>query len=319
MPLPTDYSFIRFLAAKRSVDDRALNAGVRAALAQALRRRDQGEKLTVLEIGAGTGTMIERTLEDRLLCHAEYTALDLYVDNIIEARRRLLFWAQSRDYHFDTRADGTISIDGFGQSLLVRFEIADLFDFIRTAAGRCRWDLLIAHAFLDLIDIPSALPRVFSLAQPGGLFYFTLIFDGDTILEPVLDPAFDAEITRLYHQTMDERCIDGRPSGDSRSGRRMFQHLYQAGAAIHAAGASDWVVYPQAGAYSADEAYFLHFIIHTIDGALQDRPELDAARFKRWIEARHAQVERSELVYIAHQLDFTGAVPQSGYCPSTGA
>jgi hypothetical protein len=33
---------------------------------------------------------------------------------------------------------------------------------------------------------------------------------------------------------------------------------------------------------------------------------LDPVRFEAWIAERHAQIERGELVYIAHQLDFFG-------------
>jgi hypothetical protein len=33
---------------------------------------------------------------------------------------------------------------------------------------------------------------------------------------------------------------------------------------------------------------------------------LDQLQFKEWIEKRQAQIERGELVYIAHQLDILG-------------
>jgi hypothetical protein len=66
------------------------------------------------------------------------------------------------------------------------------------------------------------------------------------------------------------------------------------------------VVIPVRGRYPADEAYFLHFILHTLDQALRRHPELDARQFARWIERRHAQIERGELVYIAHQIDVFG-------------
>jgi hypothetical protein len=46
--------------------------------------------------------------------------------------------------------------------------------------------------------------------------------------------------------------------------------------------------------------------------ALRDHPAIagkyGAAAFDRWIEVRHAQIERGELVYIAHQLDFAGRI-----------
>jgi hypothetical protein len=108
---------------------------------------------------------------------------------------------------------------------------------------------------------------------------------------------------------MDGRITDGRLSGDSRSGRHLFGHLARAGFEVHAAGASDWVVHPRAGLYPADEAYFLHFIVHTMYSALLASPELDPAQLAAWIETRHRQIEQGELVYIAHQLDFFGGCP----------
>ena len=99
--------------------------------------------------------------------------------------------------------------------------------------------------------------------------------------------------------------MDARPTGgDSRAGRHLFGHLRQAGADILAAGASDWVVHGANGAYPADEKYFLHFILHFFEESLTGRPALDAGAFANWLAARHAQIERGELVYIAHQMDF---------------
>jgi hypothetical protein len=66
------------------------------------------------------------------------------------------------------------------------------------------------------------------------------------------------------------------------------------------------VVYPQKGGYPGDEAYFLHFIIHTIETALAGHPEMDEKRLAGWAAQRHAQIERGELIYIAHQLDAAG-------------
>jgi hypothetical protein len=73
-------------------------------------------------------------------------------------------------------------------------------------------------------------------------------------------------------------------------------------------GSSDWVIFPGPEGYQADEAYFLHFIIHTIDTALAGHPDLDTGRFNAWITQRHEQVEHRKLVYMAHQLDFLGRV-----------
>ena len=290
MPIPIHYEFARYLAAKKSVDDRALNRHVWDTLLRVIAQRSRKEPFLVLEIGAGIGTMIERlTAWNMTECPVLYTAIDAEPNNIDVAQRRLIDSPPSSSWR-------------------IVLETVDLFDFIEQNSGRS-WDLLVAHAFLDLLDVPARLPDILSLIKPGGLFYFTINFDGLTILEPALDPEYDAEVMRLYHETMDKRMANNLPSGDSHTGRHLFQNLRANGAAILAAGSSDWVVFPQNSGYPDDEAYFLHFIIHTIAAALENKPGLEHSRFAEWIAERHAQVQRGELIYIAHQIDFVGLWP----------
>ena len=281
--------FVRYLAAKKTVDDRALNRPVWQALLAALPRVTMERPLRVVEAGAGIGTMVERALAWGLPADTHYTALDQSAENVAAGRRRLL-----------TLPPG----------FRLQWEVNDFFDFA-AGASPASWDLLIAHAFLDLVDLETALPLLLSLIRPGGLFYFSLNFDGGTIFQPAIDPAFDAEVEALYHQTMDERLVGGRPSGDSRTGRHLFHRLRAAGAEVLAAGSSDWVVFADGdGNYPANEATFLHFIVDTISRALQGNPALDQARFSRWIARRHTQIERGELFYVAHQLDYLGRRPR---------
>jgi len=179
-------------------------------------------------------------------------------------------------------------------------------DFMAREHGRRAWDLLIGQAFLDLIDMPTTLPGLCSLVRPGGLLYFPTTFDGDTAFQPECDSEFDRAIEVCYHQAIDQRVLDGKPSGDSRAGRRLFAYLRTAAVEVLAAGGSDWVVFAGANGYPADEAYFLHDIIHTIDLVLTGHPHLDAERLGAWVALRHAQIEQGVLVYIAHQLDVLG-------------
>lgn len=298
------YSFQRYLSAKKSVDDRALNRAVWGALARQI--HSAGSPLRILEAGAGSGAMLERMLSWRLLAAAEYTAIDAQPENTAEALERLPAWCAAFGYRVERRPPDGLRLVRGRQQVAARFLALDLFDFIPGQRGQAAWDLLVAHSFLDLLDIPASLPGMFSLLRPGGLFYFTLNFDGLTLLEPVIDPPFDELLLALYHRSMDERITNGKRSGDSRAGRHLFHDLRQAGAEILEVGASDWAVFPRQGAYPADEAYFLHHIIHFFEETLGGHPELDAQRFAAWCAARHAQVERAELVYIAHQLDFLG-------------
>lgn len=287
----TDYTFQRYLSAKRTVDDRALNWRVWQALSEQLRTID-AHPLRVLEIGAGIGTMVERAQSWRLfdpVYHplVEYTAIDEQAENI-DTAQQLLATLPDR--------------------FTLKLEQADLFDFVERTEEFAKYDLLIAHAFLDLVDIAQTLPLLRRLMREDGLLYFTINFDGVTSLQPEIDPAFDAQIEALYHRTMDERITDGVPSGDSHSGRHMFNHLREAGVDILAAGSSDWVVFGGKGGYPADEAYFLHFIVNTMHGALAQHPELDQPRFAEWINLRHQQIDSGDLVYIAHQVDFLASL-----------
>jgi len=308
MPIPHTYNFARYLSAKKSVDDRALNQSVWQSLVAALPRATPEKPLQILEVGAGLGTMVERLFAGGMLTHATYTAIDLEPTLIAEARRRLPRWAAAQGLQVLQDTQTLLRVQRPDQAVRVETEAIDLWRFVTREQGQRTWDLLVAQAFLDLVDVPTTLPALLSLLRPGGLLYCPITFDGGTVFQPELDPEFDVAIAACYHQTMDQRLIAGKPSGDSRTGRHLFAHFQAAGAEVLAAGGSDWVVFAGPNGYAADEAYFLHFIIHTMHTALTGHPHLDAARFMAWIAQRHAQVEQGTLVYIAHQLDVLGRV-----------
>ena len=107
---------------------------------------------------------------------------------------------------------------------------------------------------------------------------------------------------------MDTRITDGKPSGDSRTGRKLFHALRACGAEVLAAGSSDWVVHSVGGVYPADEAYFLSCVLHFVESTLRGHPELDDDEFEEWLAMRRRQVACGELMYVAHQLDYCGRV-----------
>ena len=290
-----NYSFPRYLLSKQSVDDRALNKDVLAALKASL----PNKPMTIIEVGGGIGTMLARLLRWGVISQAEYTLVDEMEENIAFALEWLPEWAGKHKIKVESKK-GALRIYDDKRDVHVNLVQEDVFDFIARKPEPA--DLLIAHAFLDLLPMPESLTKLFTLTQ--SLAWLTVNFDGVTSLEPIIDKDLDTEIERLYHETMDTR-----PSGgDSRSGRHLFEHLKQVGAEVEAAGASDWVVYPVDGQYPADEAYFLYFILHFFEESLGKHPELDAATFADWLEKRRGQVERGELVYIAHQMDFLARV-----------
>ncbi|MEW6286986.1 MAG: class I SAM-dependent methyltransferase [Chloroflexota bacterium] len=287
-----DYSFPRYLLSKQSVDDRSLNKDVLSALRANLPQ----EPFRIVEVGAGVGTMVRRLVRWDVIRRAEYVMVDEMTENIEYASEWVKVWAEETGLSVERSGENQARVFDKAHDVRIRFEQADVFDFIQKNQEPA--DLLIAHAFLDLLPMPESLTKLLSLTK--GLAWLTLNFDGVTTFEPTIDAGLDAQVERLYHETMDRRAT----GGDSRSGRHLFGHLQEAGAEILAAGASDWVVYARNGKYPDDEAYFLHFILHFVEQSLTGHPEMDSGAFAKWLRERRAQIERGELVYIAHQMDF---------------
>ena len=297
------FSFIEYLAAKKTVDDRALNQQVFQTLQGHL---PETKPLRVLEIAAGLGNMLERLFDWSLFAgDVHYTAVDVSADYLAMAHERLPIWAAEQGFAVDRKGENHFLFTRPGQ----RFEwisfSGDIFTFLE--AGRSEpllWDVAIAHAFLDLVNLKLFLPQLFARLTTGGLVYFTINFDGQTILLPPVDPETDQLLMAAYHAAMDRPPTEtaDRFVGTSRASQALLKELPAAGADILAAGGSDWVVFGRDGRYPHQEAHFLHCIVSTINNSLLGR--VDDELLRPWIAARHQQIDNGELVYVAHQLDF---------------
>ena len=301
----------RYLTSKKTVDDRALNQGVVRRLEAELRARG-ARTLRVLEVGAGLGTMVARLVDWGLLRRAEYRLLDVDAQLLEDARVWLAAWARQRGFevHLGQAPERALSFrDETGISVSVLFIRAEVGALLDESPPLPPADLLVANAFLDLVDVPQLLPRLFDLCVPGGLYWFTINYDGESIFLP--EHPGDAVVVRAYHRSMDERIRYGRPAGESKTGRHLFAHLHTAGTSVLAAGASDWVVHGvPGGGYEADEAFFLGVILDTIETELGKRPaEVDPGVLRDWVAVRRRQVTDGHLIYLAHQLDFVGHAP----------
>ena len=296
---PMTFDYARYLAAKTTVDDRALNRHVLAELCRLM----QADAPRVLEVGAGLGTMVARLVDWGAVGAGEYVLLDADRRLLDCSRRWLCDWAATRGLRGDLLPDGLRVGD-----IRVRLLHAELGSYLEAAHGASA-DVLIANAVLDLLDVPAVLPGLLRLLVPGGVYWFTINYDGESIFAP--GHPHDDKIMQAYHRDMDERFRHGRPAGESRTGRRLFHHLRAAGAPALAAGSSDWVVIAgQDGNYPGDEAYFLRSILNTIQAALRSRKDrVEPADLADWLAVRGRQLAAGELVYIAHQLDFVGRSP----------
>lgn len=294
----------RYLLSKQTVDDRALDRRVLEHFVGALRSLGPRPP-RVLELGAGPATMVTRLADWGLVTEADYTLVDEDEGALATARERLHALARGRGWRASEEG-GALRLEGEGGALSITLRASELGAYLRTAGGE-RFDAVTANAFLDLVDVARVLPEIWRLCRPGGPFWFSINFDGETIFLP--EDTYDEPVISLYHRSMGEHRRGGHAEGSARAGRRLFGHLRESGAEIEAAGSSDWVVFAHQGAYPADEAYFVGAILETVRRELAARPELAPGVLEAWVGRRREQLEAGELVYIAHQLDFAGRAP----------
>jgi SAM-dependent methyltransferase len=307
--------FHRYLRAKRSVDDSALDRGLIDDLRQGLAERaaDREGPLRVLDVGAGLGTMLARFLEwDVLPTGAiEYTAVDVDPAPVAAIPDHLSRWAVDRSVEVRTADSGrpdadtrSVELAGAERRVVVEPVAADAVAF-GAGADRDRdrdRDLLVGAALLDLVAL-ERLPLLLSALAPGSYWYFPITFDGVTRFLPPHHA--DDAIERAYHRHMDKK-----PGGDSRAGSHALARLTAIdGATVTGVAGSDWVVRPVEGSYPGDEAVFLRHILDTVASALGDLdsgPDIEDGTLAEWLSTRRRQVANGELTYLTHQLDLLG-------------
>ena len=296
--LSEDYA--RYLECKAPLDARSLNSRVWERFLAELRSlresRQAGMPLRVLEVGAGIGSMFERLCGVNDLPPLHYTALEVDASNV--SRLRAVE---------DPRGVHTLEVLP-----------AELGAWLATRGAQADeepWDLLIACAVLDLLDVESVLALLLEQLTSGALLYLPVHFDGVTGFDPVIDRALDDRIERIYHRAMDRRLSGAHPAGEARTGRRLFSQLRDLGVSVLAAGPSDWVIFPGPDGYSDRDQQFMRYILNTIEHAvgqeLRGDDELTVLQLQCWIARRKQQLERDELVYIAHQLDLVAQTKHS--------
>ena len=271
--------FTRYLDAKTPIERKSLNPAVLDEVRSLLEERTEPK---VLEVGAGTGSMPIHLSERGVLPEGTmYTALDKDRKVLERARMRL------SEHRPPDSIDGTVKVGGAE----VEFAEKSLYD----ETGE--YDLVIAHAVLDLLSLGDAVEHLLGISEA---FYFPVCFDGVTAFEPPYDDDLDARIEGAYHRTMDER------SGGSETGRRVFGAVRKAGGTVTKAGSSDWVVFPDEDGYTDEEKYMLRYIVETVQDAVSEEPEIEEDRLEDWAEDRRNRIRKEELVYIAHQIDLAG-------------
>lgn len=259
---------LRYLEAKRAVDDRALDRNVLSAFAESL-----PSEPTVLEVGSGTATMPERLYEWGVLESGRWIAVDNHADALGTGRDRLT-----------ARRGSTVENGGVRLGdLTVAFLEAGAFEY---AAGRERqFDAVVGSAFFDIVDTERA---VDAFGTVTDLVYAPITYDGATAFDPG-DPEDGAVLDRYERHMREYRA--GGPDGATA--------LEGALSDVLAAAPSPWLVEPP---YADGERTVTAHVIDTIEAAVRETG-YDAGG---WADRRRRQLSSGELHYEARNRDLLG-------------
>jgi hypothetical protein len=291
VPVP----FAEFLEAKFALDERSLNREVRKAFLNALRTLPH---IQCLDVGAGTCATFRRLLHSGLTNPLSLTALDCDRGLLDVARRNAKAWL--RTLGLEPRVeDGAIQTRG------------ERLAAMRVAAGELKdhrpdriYNVITAHAFLDLAPLPQVLRQFAAWLQPGGYLYATINYDGDTALMPAYeDAAFEARLLRHYNDTMELRRVDGQATGGAYCGRRLHALLPEYRFDILAHGRSDWNIAPVLGEYPDGDSVCLMALLEMICGEGQRSGLLCQVELDRWHERRLRLLQQRGLGMNLRQVD----------------
>ena len=292
-------AFNEYLEAKYALDNRSFNSAVNGAFLSALEHHTQ---LSCLDVGTGTGAMLGRVIDANPQLSLTLTGLDCQSDLLTMACAKVK--RQLENQNFSVCFDGKdIFGKGLDREIRVSFECGYLDEFFRSISNQA-FDLITAHAVIDLLPLPTTLENFATRLKDGGLVYSTINYDGDTSLLPVYaDPTFERQLLDNYNASMEKRRISGELTGGAYAGRRLHTALTQTGFKIIAVGSSDWNITPIDGRYRDQDDICLVALLDMIRGENADCTSVDASALSDWYQHRLYQLEQGQLGMIVHQLD----------------
>jgi SAM-dependent methyltransferase len=252
--------------------------------------------------------MIDRAIKWRLAHKVHYTAIEKEPDFVQFLRQRFSDSYGTTGFKMKPIDTGKTRIQGPFGDWTITVRCVDIYKVMVPPASEAA-DLLIAHAVMDLLDLERVLPTLCGLVRSGGLLYLSLNYNGNTRFLPEQPGPFEAHAMRRYDISMDQRRIDGRPSGHSRTGRRLLTALAPLGLSLVAVGSSDWLVHPIDARYPDDDQFFLEVVVETICETLKDDTTIDQHALKKWQRIRRDQISSAGLIYMAHNLDLLIRTP----------
>jgi SAM-dependent methyltransferase len=290
-------AFAQFLQAKYALDQRSLNPVVWRFFLNELSGRNP---LEWLDVGTGTGAMLRRILQyyDHGAMHL--TGLDIEFDLLDIAETEIASLLQAKGFAVENAA-GRLQAERGADCIVFQPVCTPLSEF---QLPPNHYDVITAHAFMDLVPLRQTLAGFHDGLKPGGLFYSTINYDGETVVfPPYPDSEFEDALLQTYDASMEARRLNGSETGGAKCGRRLYGELLNVGFEIVSYSSSDWNITPCNGVYLDDDQVVLDRLLEWVCSEGRNDPSLEREKLDRWLECRRRQRQERTLGIIVHQID----------------
>ena len=310
---PSSYRLSRYLKAKQTVDERALNRRVEERFYTELEHLASSKNgpIAIVDLGAGLGPTAQRlvrAIDNTKARSITYHLVDQSSALLREARTRLQDWMKGKGFDV-LESPNQIHCLQEDQSITFQFHATEALQYLRSQSTG-QFDSVIAQSFVDLVNIPQTLSLLEKTIRKGGISYFPLTFDGQTRFLPERSGSPSEEVIEYYHESMDGDTDNGS-TGGAQAGGQLLEGIPEIGAFL-AVGSSDWLVYPQKDiGYEGEESYFLYHILRFVERELSSDPRLSTDTLSEWITDKREDVANERLIYQASQLDVLARVGDS--------
>jgi SAM-dependent methyltransferase len=295
-----------WLAARRPFDEAALDRGAVLTIRRWADGRHSADPVRVVDLGSGIGAGLQRAL--RWLGDRASLAFTVDSDRVLLAAAQAAWRDDSWTVHptDESRDQGCAPYTVFrnGQRTIITPLVADALAPLDVAGGPsdASIDLVLAHAFADLVPLDRLATRIHALLRPGGLAHLALTYDGETAFEPTDDARLEARVIAAYHRHMDRPRAEFECYGGSTAGRRLGSALEAAGLRIVRAAPSIWRVHAGRGDTAAAREVLARMIRFVADSVI----DLDgswATQIGRWESSRWKALGTGELSLRVRHVD----------------
>lgn len=256
--------------------------------------------LELLDVGTGTGAMLRRILQSKQKGLMRLTGLDIESGLLDIAETEIDAIMLDKGFAVEKIA-GRLGAESGADRIEFQCICTPLNEF-QPASNR--YDVITAHAFMDLVPLLQTLSCFHAGLKPGGLFYATINYDGETVVfPPYPDCEFEDALLLGYDASMEARHLNGSETGGAKCGRRLYGELLNAGFEIVSYGSSDWNITPCDSDYLDDDHEVLERLLDWISSEGRSNPALNPEKLDRWLTCRRRQLQMQMLGIIVHQID----------------